>query len=178
MVNKNTNKLPSYLPKMVLAIIFVISAVVTTSAVLYLIADMNYQKLKKIEPMGEMTNWNVYKNEKYGFEIKYPNTLSALNINNTEPASKEKIQQRIDFNIDDKSKISILVWDKDVTKNKNKEYEKIIINKKTALRDKKYPLRNYIYHKSYICQIEYFGIQEKEKVDLYNNMLSTLKFID
>ena len=169
------------LSKISLAVIFVICAVMTTSAVLYLIADRDYQELRKLEPAKETADWSVYKNEKYGFEIKYPDSISDPDINDIESNDKEKAQQMIDFNIDDKSKISIFIWDREITKNddkENKEYERVVVNEKIVLQNKNNPLRNYIYHKLHILQIEYFGNQKEKDAELYNDMLSTLKLAD
>lgn len=170
----------AFLSKIALAVIFVICAVAVTSAALYLIADRDYQKLRKLEPAEETENWNVYKNEEYRFEIKYPDNILYPNINNTENGSKEKVQQVIDFNIDDRSKISIFIWDREVAKDdgENKEYERVVVNEKIVLQNKSNPLKNYIYHRSHILQVEYFGDQEEENAELYNNMLSTLNLLD
>lgn len=171
----------AFLSKIALAVIFVICAVVVASAVLYLVADRDYQKLRKLEPTEETVNWNIYENKKYGFEIKYPDSISDPDINDTENGDKEKVQQMIDFNIDNKSKISIFIWNKEVTKDDdkgNKEYERVVVNEKIAFQNKSNPLRNYLYHKSYILQIEYFGNQKEEDTELYNDMLSTLKLAD
>ncbi len=169
------------LSKISLAVIFVICAVVITSTVLYLTADRDYQELRKLEPAKKTASWNIYKNKKYGFEIKYPDDISDPSINDTENDSKEKVQQMIDFNINDESKISIFIWDREVTKDnskKNEEYERVVVNERIVLQNKNNPLRNYIYHKSYIIQIEYFGNRKEEDTKLYNNMLSTLKLVD
>ena len=169
------------LSKISLAVIFVICVTMTTSAVLYLIADRDYQELRKLKPAKETADWSVYKNEKYGFEIKYPDSISHLNINDTENDDKEKVQQMIDFNIDDKSKISIFIWNREVTKSddkENKEYERVVVNEKIVLQNKSNPLKNYIYHKLHILQIEYFGDWKEENAKIYNEMLSTLKLAD
>ena len=87
----------------------------------------------------------------------------------------------IDFNIDDESKISIFIWDKEVTKDdnkKNEEYERVVVNEKIVLQNKSNSLKNYVYHKLYILQIEYFGERKEENTELYNDMLSTLKLVD
>jgi len=169
------------LSKIALAVIFVICATVVASAVLYLVADRDYQKLRKLELAKETASWNIYENKKYGFEIKYPNSISDPDINGMENGDKEKVQQMIDFNIDDKSKISIFIWDKEITKDDdkgNEEYERVVVNEKIAFQNKNNPLKNYVYHKLYILQIEYFGDQKEENTELYNNMLSTLKLVD
>ena len=168
----------AFLSKIVLAVVFVICIAITVSTVLYLAANRDYQKMRTLESTKETTDWNVYKSEEYGFEIKYPNNVSSPDISNAEDNDKEKIQQRVDFQISDKSKISILVWNKSVAKNSDEKYGKIIVNKKVVLQNKKNPLKNYIYHKTYILQIEYFGDQKEENAELYNNMLSTLKLAD
>ncbi|MEA1937110.1 MAG: hypothetical protein U9N04_03290 [Patescibacteria group bacterium] len=168
----------TFLSKIVLAVIFVICSVVAISAILYLIADRDYQKLRKLEPADETRSWNIYKNEKYEFEIKYPDSLSSPDINDTENNNTEKVQQRIDFNINDQSKISIFVWRREVAKSDDKDYERVVINEKIVLQNKNNLLTNYVYHKSHILQIEYFGNQKEECTELYENMLSTLKLAD
>lgn len=168
----------AFLSKVALAVIFVICAVVVASAVLYLVANRDYQELRKLEPAKETINWNVYENEEYGFEIKYPDSISSPDINDTENDSKEKVQQMIDFNIDDESKISIFIWNREIAKDDSEKYERVVVNEKIVLQNKNNPLRNYIYHKSYILQIEYFGNQKEKDTELYNDMLSTLKLID
>ena len=168
------------LSKISLAVIFVICAVVITSTVLYLIADRDYQKLRKLEPAKETANWNVYENEEYKFEIKYPDDISDPDISDVGFKAKY-LQQTIDFDIDDRSKISIFIWDREIPKSSDKEnkgYEKVVVNKKIILQNKSNPLKNYIYHKAHIFQIEYFGDREEKNTKLYNNMLSTLKLVD
>lgn len=198
-MKKQNKKQHSSLPKFVMTITIIMMIGTLLGAIGYLAQKASLglvngdKELKKVVK-NEIGSWQIYGDEKYNFQIKYPPSIFELVINEKENSGKKEMQKEISFNINDNLKISIFIWNMEASEGNDlaevkEKYNEVSIGGNYGWQSKQsyktddnnkdplaiYFFETYLYSKTHIYQIEYRGIYSKENFDLYQKMVSTFE---
>ncbi len=160
---------------------------------------------KKTETIDDISNWKTYRNEEYGFEMKYPkiyvitkenkNSIDFVNKKEKELWEQGKIGSPIGneislnvYTIEDKN---FIIWrEKQLSQNKTKEKVEEIMKNMTKVKTDNYNWMNFSWYEEGWGEMSEFFLQKdnilievilsnyKKPNTVFNQMLSTFKFIE
>lgn len=153
-------------------IVMIMLAVIVGGEIFYLmknpfIGNVEFPINKKVENAGNtITNWNIYRNEDYKYEIQYPKDWKFFEGGQEEDPAVLNITRFFTKTLIN-SVVKIRVY-----KNPNENYQKILQGEENVPNPRAVEKRN----KDYYFLISYFG--KEEGIQIFESMVSTFKFIN